>query len=263
MKTSVAIVGMGHVGKIMNKILAPHVDLVTYDAAHDDEYPADRLAACSVAVICVGTPSSSDGSCDTSDVLDAVTRIPVDKILLKSTVPPGTTDQLIAMTGKKVCFSPEYFGETTFYNPFWDRGPESIPFVILGGAEDIRRHFIDFLLPVLGPNKVYFQCRAVEAELIKYMENSYIAAKVCFVNEFRKISEAMNADWHTVREGWLLDPRVSPYHSAAFGDDRGFGGKCLPKDLRAIISASAAAGYDPSLLAEILASNERFRRHVP
>jgi UDPglucose 6-dehydrogenase len=69
---------------------------------------------------------------------------------------------------------------------------------------------------VLGPTKTYFQCSAIEAEIIKYMENSYLATKVSFVNEFRRICETFGADWHAVREGWLLDPRVEPTHTAAF-----------------------------------------------
>ncbi len=105
----------------------------------------------------------------------------------------------------------------------------------------------------------YFQCSAREAEIIKYMENAHLAAKVSFVNEFRRICEAFGADWHTVREGWLLDPRVEPAHTAAFASAPGFGRKCLPKDLNAIIRAASDAGYSPLLLREILSSNARFR----
>lgn len=90
------------------------------------------------------------------------------------------------------------------------------------------------------------------------MENAYLATKVTFVNEFRKICEAFGADWHTVREGWLLDPRIEPTHTAAFATAPGFAGKCLPKDLSAIIQAATRSGYDPGLLNEVLRSNERF-----
>jgi UDPglucose 6-dehydrogenase len=95
------------------------------------------------------------------------------------------------------------------------------------------------------------------------MENAYLAAKVSFVNEFRRICETFGADWHTVREGWLLDPRVEPAHTAAFARAPGFGGKCLPKDLCAIIHAATSTGYDPALLREVLRSNERFGGEVP
>jgi len=93
--------------------------------------------------------------------------------------------------------------------------------VVLGGEPKVRRWFVDLLQPVLGPAKTYFQCRAREAEIIKYMENAYLAAKVSFVNEFRRICEAFGADWHAVREGWLLDPRVEPAHTAAFASAPG------------------------------------------
>jgi UDPglucose 6-dehydrogenase len=129
----------------------------------------------------------------------------------------------------------------------------------LGGDPSARRHFIDLLQPVLGPARTYFQCTAIEAEIIKYMENAYRATKVTFVTEFRRICETFGADWHTVRGGWLLDPRIEPAHTAAFASTPGFGGKCLPKDLAAIIRAAADAGYSPGLLSEVLHSNQRFR----
>ena len=71
--------------------------------------------------------------------------------------------------------------------------------------------------------------------LVALWRTPYLATKVSFVNEFRRICEILGADWHTVREGWLLDPRVEPAHRAAFASTPGFGGRCLPKDLSAII----------------------------
>jgi len=259
----IAIIGMGHVGTAMHELLRPHAEIITYDAAQAQHYPARQLTACDAGIICVDTPAGDDGACDTRHVREAAGRLPVGAVLLKSTVPPGTTDRLAAATGKQICFSPEYAGESTYQQPFWPRGTRDVPFMIFGGEPAIRRRFIDLFQPVLGPAKAYFQCSAREAEIIKYMENAYLAAKVTFVHEFRKICEAFDADWHTVREGWLLDPRVEPAHTAAFASAPGFGGKCLPKDLRAITRAAADAGYSPALLIEVLRSNERFQATAP
>ena len=259
MSVRIAIIGMGHVGKAMHDLLRQHAEIVTYDASGGEDYPAQELAACDAGIICVDTPMGEDGACDTSHVHAAVGRLPVATVLLKSTVPPGTTDLLTSTTGKQICFSPEYAGESTYQHPGWPGGPRDVPFMILGGEPTARRWFIELFQPVLGPAKVYFQCTAREAEIIKYMENAYLATKVSFVNEFRKICEILGTDWHTVREGWLLDPRIEPSHTAAFASAPGFGGKCLPKDLRAIIRAAADAGYSPALLMEVLSSNERFR----
>jgi nucleotide sugar dehydrogenase len=260
MATKIGVIGMGHVGNSMCRLFRKHAEIVTYDARQDERYPAEALASCEFGVIAVDTPASDDGSCDISKVVDAVTRLPLDKILLKSTVPPGATDSLSAQTGKEICFSPEYFGESTYYEPSWPEGPESVPFMILGGPPGLRTYLIDRLLPALGPSKMYFQTTALEAEIIKYMENAYLATKVTFVNEFYNICRHYGADWHTVREGWLLDPRIGSSHSAVFASSKGFAGKCLPKDLRAIISATAGAGYSADFLLQVLASNERFRR---
>jgi UDP-glucose 6-dehydrogenase len=161
-----------------------------------------------------------------------------------------------------LCYWPEYIGESRYYNPYFPSGIAEVPFVILGGVPGECRWFIDRLLPILGPTKRYFQCDATEAELIKYAENAYFATKISFVNEYRRIAEAFGADWHTVREGWLLDPRVEPMHTAAFLNEPGFSGKCLPKDLIAIVTAAADEGYHASLLREVVACNDRFRSDI-
>jgi UDPglucose 6-dehydrogenase len=259
----IAIIGMGHVGKAMHDLFRQHAEIIPYDARGSEDYPERELASCDAAIVCVDTPTRADGSCDTSHVRDAVSRLPVTTVLLKSTVPPGTTDLLAATTGKDICFSPEYVGENPYLQTYWPGGCQDVPFLILGGEHAVRSRFIDLFQPVLGPTKIYFQCTAVEAEIIKYMENAYLATKVTFVNEFRRICEAFGADWHTVREGWLLDPRIEPTHTAAFATTPGFTGKCLPKDLTAIIHAATTAGYAPGLLAEVLHSNERLRTQDP
>lgn len=254
----IAIIGMGHVGTAMHTMLSPHAELVTYDIAHDTDYPEQELKTCGAGIICVDTPPAMDGACDSSNVEEAITRLPVSTILLKSTVPPGTTDQLASKTGKDICFSPEYVGETSYHHQIWPGGPADVPFIILGGEPSTRVRILDLLQPVLGPAKTYFQCTAREAEIIKYMENAYLATKVSFANEFRLICHALGADWHTVREGWLLDPRIERSHTAALASAPGFGGKCLPKDLSAIIHAATMAGYDPDLLREVQRSNAKY-----
>jgi UDP-glucose 6-dehydrogenase len=194
-----------------------------------------------------------------TNVVAAVERVPNDHIWLRSTVAPGTTDALAARTGKHICHSPEYFGETPYPSLTWRNEPGDVPFLIIGGAPAARAALLERIVPVFGPEKTYFQCPALEAELVKYMENAFLAAKVTFVNEFAQICRHLGADWHLVREGWLLDPRVGRSHSAVFEPVGGFDGRCLPKDLQAIIRAARAGGYEAELLAEVARSNERIR----
>ena len=249
---------MGRVGRSVASLFEHSHEVVPWDDSWADPYPQAALAACDFTVVAVHTPPLASGHADVSAVMDAVAAAPTERILLKSTVPPGTTDRLAAETAKSICFCPEYISESEYYNPYFASVIEEVPFVVLGGEPTVRRWFIDRLMLVLGPTKPYFQCTAREAEIIKYAENAYFATKITFVNELRSICEAFEADWHTVREGWLLDPRVEPMHTAAFGDRRGFSGKCLPKDLQAIVAATADAGYTAALLQEVLQSNTRF-----
>jgi UDPglucose 6-dehydrogenase len=254
----VGIIGLGHVGRSVSALFSSFAETVEYDVAAPGTYPETELASCDFGVVCVGTPMRPDRSCDTDSVREAVRRLPLDRVLIKSTVTPGTTDSLIEETGKSICFSPEYFGESSYYSPFLAAGPLASPFIIVGGSPEHRQGFIDDFCRVLGPEKTYFQCSAIEAEIVKYMENAYLATKVTFVNEFFEICQAFNADWHTVREGWLLDPRVEKSHSAVFPDNRGFSGRCLPKDLNAIIEAAVGVGYEPHLLRSVLERNREF-----
>jgi UDPglucose 6-dehydrogenase len=254
----VAIIGMGTVGHAMAELFEGRAELVTYDIATTREYPKVELAECDFAVVCVNTPEMPDGSCDTTRVEEAVATLPLDRVLLRSTVSPGTTDRMARATGKRICFAPEYVGESPYEDAPWKKAAD-VPFLIVGGRPADRRWIIDRMVGILGPTYVYYQCSAVEAEVIKYMENAFLATKVAFVNEFYRICEVVGADWHTVREGWLLDRRVGKSHSAVFPDHLGFDGKCLPKDLHAIVAASAAAGYRPELLVEVTRSNTRHR----
>lgn len=88
------------------------------------------------------------------------------------------------------------------------------------------------------------------------MENCFLATKVAFVNQFHDIAEAMKVDFIELRELWLADPRVGRSHSYVT-EQRGFRGRCLPKDLRAMIAAMRAYGGAPLLEAGLAYNNSR------
>lgn len=258
-KDKIAIIGHGIVGKAFEDMVKDHYEVVTYDPTENATYPEEKINNCHLGVICVPTNSKEDGSCDTSIVESAIEKLNTKIILIKSTVEPGTIDRLKKSTKKRICFSPEYIGESRYYHPYWI-GMKETPFLIVGGEKKDRLEVISMLEPILGPTKQYFQCTALEAEIIKYMENSFFATKVTFVNEFFDICKTFNADWHTVREGWLLDSRINKMHTSVFENNRGFGGKCYPKDLSAIIKASEKKGYSPELLKSVKNVNKKLRK---
>lgn len=84
---------------------------------------------------------------------------------------------------------------------------------------------------------------SMEAEMIKYFGNTFLAVKVIFGNQIYELCQKLNIDYDTVREGASADPRIGPSHLDVFhGGYRGYGGKCLPKDIRALIQLADSLG---------------------
>ncbi|HEY5231661.1 MAG TPA: hypothetical protein VIJ11_12325 [Galbitalea sp.] len=251
----IGVIGRGHVGHNVIAQFGVSNDVVSYDLKDTAPYPNEELASCEFVLICVDTPSNPDGSVDVSRVESAIDAVPCDNILIRSTVPPGTTDRLAASKSANICFWPEYVGESSFVGSSWEKFAGADAFAIIGGAPEARRVFVDLIVPILGPEVRIFQCTAAEAELVKYMENSYLAAKVIFVNEFRDLSDTLGLDWNTVREGWLLDSRIERDHTAVFVGARGYAGKCLPKDVAGVLKFAESAGVALPMLSAVQESN--------
>jgi len=262
---NVAIIGLGYVGQAYLKVFPK---AITYDPflPSCSQISREIVNDCKLAIICVSTPSlEEDGSCDTSIVEEVVRWLETPLILIKSTVRPGTTVRLKEKYEKRICFSPEYVGEGGYHVSSKYLHPTDVlqhPFMIIGGDQKDRADILDFFIPIFGPEKFYQQVGATTAELIKYMENSWIAMKVAFCNEFFEIAQRFGVDYNELREGWLLDPRVERSHTAVFRDNRGFNTKCIPKDVLAIAAASRDEGYVPKLIEEVLRSNDEFRKQT-
>lgn len=274
MKNKVAIIGYGYVGKAMHKIFP---DAYVYDAnlsEHQNEILKFQInKECGLAIVCVPTPPKGMSGVqkvnedennflevDLSIIEDTIAWLEAPLILIKSTIPPGTTDYLIEKYGKRICFSPEFIGEGHYYTPPQYPDPEDPrkhDFMIIGGNKEIADEILTYFIEKLGPAKTYFKCSSKEAECIKYIENTWGAQKVTFANEWHEICKAFGVSFNTVREGWILDSRVEKMHTAVFENKRGFGGKCFPKDLLGIIAASEKVGYEPKLLKEVWESNKR------
>ena len=262
MGKKVGIIGYGYVGKAMYEFFKDHYDTYIYDPYVENTHTKDQINECDLGVVCVPTPMSANGSCDTSIVEEVVGWLETPLIILKSTVPVGTTDALADEHSARIVFSPEYCGESTYWSPYgFHTEVKDTPFFTFGGCLDDCREAIDYYLPITGPMKTYHQTTAEVAEMAKYMENCFYATKIAFCNEIYSICENMGIDWNAAREAWLLDPRIHPMHTAVFRDSRGFGGKCLPKDLNAMISFAKDYGVDPILLESVWKSNSEVRKN--
>lgn len=245
---TLGVIGMGHVGRQVKSQFEGRLHLVTYDKADDVPYPRTELEAAQLIYVCVDTPALCSGEADISNVVAAVEAAPDTLIAIRSTIPPGTTRELVRRTGKRIVHIPEYVGESSFIAHSWRELHQTKPFTIVGGESSHRRELIDLLLPHLGPLMHWHQCESSESELIKYMENAYFAVKLSFVREFFALSKATDLDFAVIREGWLLDDRVERDHSASLHAETAYGGRCLPKDMHAIVSYAESLGVDTPLL---------------
>jgi UDPglucose 6-dehydrogenase len=249
------IVGHGVVGSAMARFLSksPAHEVVIFDKflpPFNNPALKEAINTCELVFLCVPTPPAPDGmSCQVSAVEESVGWITAP-MCIRSTVIPGTVDRLSAATGKRIAFSPEYLGEQPGH-PWHEEG--ECDFLIVGGPGDLCELVAAAYSACLRPGTKCYCATARAAELCKYMENCFLAAKVAFVNQFYDIAQAFGVDFEELRELWLADPRVGSSHTVV-SQERGFRGRCLPKDVSALVSAMRPMGGAP-LLEAILSYN--------
>lgn len=249
----VGIVGAGAVGAAIAKLFP---DAVVFDAPKGIGSRA-AIDGCEVAFVSVPTPSGPDGACDISIVEDVVRWIKAPVIVIRSTVSVGTSRRLAEATGKRIVFQPEYGPAETPDHPFNDL--RKVRWVILGGEAEDCAVALRAWQEVYSADITVMQTTWETAELCKYMENAFLAMKVTFCNEFYELAQRFGVDYSELREAWLLDPRIGRSHTFVLSDKRGYGGKCLPKDLAALVWSAERLGYMPDLLREVVRSNDRIR----
>lgn len=251
----VGIVGYGIVGKAMHRLFP---NSIFFDPFIAGSASKEEINSCEAVFVCVPTPMKADGSCDVSVVEETFAWLTAPLVIIRSTVAPGTTDRLAKQYAKRhIVFQPEYLGESTAH-PLTNESERN--FIILGGSKQACREVIENVYQSVYNASVRIMCiTALEAEVTKYMENTAIGTLVTLYNEFYNIARAFGVDYTIIREAFLMDPRMSRYFTFVYPDKRGFEGKCLPKDINAIVKASEAAGYTPEFIKDVLKNNDRIR----
>jgi len=258
----IGIVGYGYVGKAMFNFFKNHYNVIFYDPFIDGSCTKEEINDCNLAVVCVFTPTGNEGQCDTSIVEEVMEWINTPLILIKSTVAVGTTKRLKEKLGKRICFSPEYIGESTYDTGYFNfnKDMKHHSFFTFGGDKQDTAELVSMFQIISGPTKIYKQTDETSAEIAKYMENAFFSTKLIFCHEFNQICKHWGVDYNEVRECWLLDPRMGPSHTCIFKNKEfPFDGKCLPKDLAAIIYSAKEKGYEPNFLEEVNTSNNRIK----
>jgi len=201
--------------------------------------------------LCLPTPMRKDGTADISIVEEVVKDInaiggrrkPV--LIIKSTVPPSTTDYLNSTYQRVTCvFNPEFLTERTAVEDFKNQDR-----IIIGGphkAVSIVKQMYQQAYPKVPTTKT----SSTIAEMIKYVTNCFLATKVSFANEISQICTKLKVDYDKVIEYATKDDRLGNSHWAVPGHDGhlGFGGKCFCKDINALINLAKTLGVDPKIM---------------
>ena len=247
--SKVLIIGYGVVGHNLAQELAPlHPDIYDkYKPEHNTRVDGHTY---DVAFVCVDTPYiSGQNVCDTSEVEAAILENKAKVFVMKSTVLPGTTENLHARTGKAIIFSPEYYGGTQHCNNF------EFGFTILGGICQTDCLKVQQLLQNVYDGRHTFRItNARTAELVKYMENAYLATKVSFCTQFYHTAREIGVNYEELRELFILDPRVGKSHTFVYDDHPYWDSHCLNKDVPAI-----AERFDMKFLQDVIAFNEMMK----
>jgi UDPglucose 6-dehydrogenase len=246
-----------------------------------DRYAGDTLFATTeyadvvdfgpeVIFLALPTPSNDDGSIDTAIIeagAEALGEVLADvegspTVVVKSTVVPGTTEDVIGpaleiASGGQIgadfglAVNPEFLREGSAVADFTD--PDKLVF---GTTDDRAREALESVYAPLTDDAdvpiVHTGLR--EAEIIKYANNAFLAAKVSLINEIGNICKAYGIDAYEVADAIGLDDRIG---ERFLRSGVGWGGSCFPKDVNALVAAARDAGYDPQLLQAAIDVNDR------
>ncbi|MCD6464244.1 UDP-glucose/GDP-mannose dehydrogenase family protein [Candidatus Woesearchaeota archaeon] len=210
--------------------------------------------------LCVGTPPRQDGSTNLDFLMSAVNTMKPyltgnhKLVIVKSTVPVGTTRKVYSMlrdNNVAVFFNPEFLREGLAIHDFFN------PSRIVIGFDNNSKQYLNNLFKIyeyfVNKNTPFILTNWETAELIKYASNTFLAMKISFINELARFAEHHNIDIKTLSKGIGADPRIGySFLNAGLG----YGGSCLPKDVKSLIKQFEATGLEPKLISAIDSVNE-------
>ena len=233
---------------------------------------ATALKGADLAIVCVGTPSGPDGAHDMRYIVEVSRQIAAAlakaegriTVAYRSTMRPGSVRHLIApifaaalgdgWEGRvELVYNPEFLREAQAIHDYFHPAK-----IVIGTADGSPSEAMEALhANIEAP---VFRTAYEEAEITKFVDNSWHAVKVAFANEVGRVCEQIGISARQVHEIFVADTKlnISPYYTRPGG---AFGGSCLPKDVRALQYIATDVGASAPLVDSLLRSNEAHKNH--
>ena len=229
---------------------------------------------CDIIFVAVGTPQKSNGAIELSMIKKAVTSIgrilakskKSQIVLIKSTVTPGTMQNIILpilekRSGKKagkefgLISNPEFLQESSAI-----RNTKFPHVIVLGGYQTKFMKKAKSFFSKLHPNVPIIITNHQTAEMIKYANNSFLATKISFINQLANLCQNVpGANIDDIAKTIGFDPRIG---KSFLNAGPGYGGSCLPKDMKALINFAGGIGIKPTLLNAVEKTNQKQMEYI-
>lgn len=257
----IGIIGQGFVGNAVYQKFKKYYDIYTFDLDSTKCNSSEQKTLDNkIVFVCLPTPMNEDGSCNTSIVESAVKRcfeFGVTKtVVIKSTIPPGTTERLNKkFPSLQVVFNPEFLTERNAVEDYNNQKR-----IILGGPRPATTNLKRIFSKVF-PSADILKTDSTHAEMVKYLTNTFLSVKVSFANEIYQLCNKLEIDYDKVVEYATYDERLGDSHWNVPGHDGdfGFGGHCFPKDLSAILFLTKELGTIDNVLNSTMKTNNSVR----
>ena len=265
----IGVVGNGFVGGAVRNGFSPNVGCDAEVKVYDKNPSKSTHSLLEVVndsdfvFISVPTPSFEDGKINLQILDDCLRDISSmstkqDTIfLIRSTIVPGTTRKLQNKYNTlNLVFNPEFLTERSANFDFINQSR----FIVGGSIKNVEKVSSLFRWR-FGETVSIIETDYESAEMVKYMTNTFLATKISFLNDMKILSEAVDAEWYDVLEGFIRDGRVGHTHLNVPGHDGkfGVGGSCFPKDIQAIINFADDLGLSLDTLKGAWKTNLKVR----
>ncbi|MEM4330490.1 MAG: nucleotide sugar dehydrogenase [Candidatus Pacearchaeota archaeon] len=259
----IGFVGFGVVGKSTAIALSKYHKIFPYDKFKEEYNDPSILREVEAIFICVPTPMKKSGEIDLKEIKDSLETLKnisfkIDPlIIIRSTVVPGTTDELEKTYSFNLATNPEFLREKTAVEDMLNTKK-----IVFGAKNKKDFEILDKIYKPVFPNATYFYFDRKTAEMVKYSSNAMLAGQIALANEIYNICSVIDVNYEEIKKVLLLDERIAKNIDVPGNDgDFGFGGKCFPKDFNSLIYFSREKGYRPYLLEEAWRLNERVRKN--